>query len=347
MTATTPTCVCCGRPTADGYACHADALSLAQKLREAAGHAEDAWTVLARQARYGTGGSARKPEAEPARSAEVNRRNPVAAFGWQASVERPKAGGLRAEPIPVDLGASERLGDVANTITAWARHVCETRGTELPARRPQLGPLCAGTCEHGPLCAGTCEHDSCAGIQRRLPPSALGEAAAWLATQVDWLRKRPEAGEAFDELTDACTRLRALVDRPATQALVGMCDCGKVLYAPDGRTVVQCPEKLCQMVWHVARSRDILRDALREKLFTAAEAGHLAAYWDERTSEQIRKLISMWVQRGRLTAHGWIAGSTGTDEERSPTYRFGDVIDRLANTPRRTARAAEDERVSA
>jgi hypothetical protein len=55
----------------------------------------------------------------------------------------------------------------------------------------------------------------------------------------------------------------------------------------------------------------------------------------------------MWVQRGRLAAHGWIAGYTGEDEARWPTYRFGDVIDRLATTERRTARVADDERISA
>lgn len=328
-----PTCGVCGKPLADGaYVCTADALSLAQRLREAAGHAEDAWTVIARQARYGAAGGGRKAEPEPVAVAEDLRRNPVTTFGWAASIERPPAGGLRPGEIPPDLSASAVLADVGNVVTTWARHVCEQRGTELPVRRPR----------HGPVCADACAHGSCAGIRRRRPPSDLGEAAAWLATQVGWLRSRPEAVEAWDELHDACARLARLVDRPAGPGrLIGVCDCGAILYAKDGRTVVQCRNKLCQMTWHVERSREILQAALREKLFTAAEAAHLAASWDERGSEQIRKLINSWVSRDRITARGWIAGNTGEDEARWPTYRFGDILDLLEQaTPRRTREGA-------
>ena len=338
---TAPTCPICASPLADGsVVCRRDARSLADALTVAAGHAEDAWTVIARQTRYGAGGGARQLDPEPLAAAEHHERNPVTTFGWAASIERPLAGGLRPGVIPPDLSASGRLADTTNTVTTWARHVCEQRGAELPARRPLLGPLCE---------LGTgCPHDSCAGIRFRRPPSDLGEAAAWLATQLDWLRMRPEAEEAFDGLDDACQLLERLVDRPANRGeLVGVCDCGTTLYAAHGRSHVVCPEKTCELRWNVAESRDILRDALREKLFTAAEAAHLAAHWDERTSEQIRKLINKWTERGRLTAHGWIAGSTGEDEARWPTYRFGDVIDRLATAPRRAARATEDERLSA
>jgi hypothetical protein len=320
-------CVCCGKPMPDqAYACHRCAQGLAQALNTVAGHAEDAWTVIARQARYGGAGGARKIEPEPVETAADARRNAVTEFAWAASIERPARGALRAEPMPPDLSASDRLATVANVVTTWARHVCELRGVELPARRPLLGPLCHGGTEG-------CLHRSCADIRHRRPPSALGEAAAWLAGQVDWLRKRPEAGEAVDELLDACAILARLVDSPASAVLVGVCDCGTTLYAPPWRSVVECPDKRCKLRWDVEKSRDILRDALREKLFTAAEAAHLAAYWDERTSEQIRKLISMWVrpERRLIEAHGRL----GED----PLYRFGDVIDRLARTP--TRRRAE------
>lgn len=127
-----PTCVRCGRPTADGYACHDDALRLAQALQSAAGHAEDAWTVIARQARVGRTGGARAAEPEPAPTEEDLRRNAVTAFGWQASVERPTAGALRPEPGPADLGASDRLRAIGNTMTTWARLVAEATGMEIP-----------------------------------------------------------------------------------------------------------------------------------------------------------------------------------------------------------------------
>lgn len=318
----TPTCACCGKPLADGGAvCHADALSLAQTLREAAGHAEDAPTVVARLTRYGgVGGGARKPEPESTAVTAANRRNPVAAFGWAASVERPRTSALIAEPMPYDEGASERLADITNTVTTWARHVCEERGTELPARRPLLGPLCI-------LGAGDCGHASCAGVRRRLPPSALSEAAAWLATQVDWLRARPEAREAFDELADACRMLRGLVDRPAERLLVGVCDCNAVLYAAPGRQIVKCPTPKCELEWHVERSRDILMRHLNGTLVTAAEGARLAAYLSDRTQDAIRKLIASRARTGQLAMRGLLSGEAA--------YRFGEITSMLAAIPRR------------
>jgi hypothetical protein len=51
------TCVRCGRPMPDvAYACSHCASELADALQTAAGHAEDAEAVIARQARYGGGG---------------------------------------------------------------------------------------------------------------------------------------------------------------------------------------------------------------------------------------------------------------------------------------------------
>lgn len=307
MTATTPTCACCGKPLADGATvCHADALSLAQTLREAAGHAEDAWTVIARQARMGTAGGARQSDPEPAVAAEDLRRNPVTAFGWQASIERPMAGGLRPEPTPADLGALDRYHAAENTISTWARG---------------LGADADG----------------------------LPGACAWLAEHVEQLRTHPAADEAFRDLTDACGQLRRLVDSPPTKDLVGRCDCGRFLYAADGRTVVQCPEKTCQLWWEVAESRAILRKAIDDRLFTAAEAARLAVRLDDgdRSTEQVRKLINAWSARGQLADHGYIVVELeGLDEDgqpktrHDPLFRFGDVADRLAATPRRNREGA-------
>jgi len=336
-----PTCSCCGQPMADGaYACTKCGRELAQALTEAAGHAEDAWTVIARETRYGTAGGARQAEPEPAAPANDGRRNRVTEFGWAASIETPTRGALRAGQIPPDLSASARLADVGNVVTTWARHICERRGAELPARRPLLGPLCAGV---------PCEHPSCERIQWRVPPSGLGEAAGWLATQVEWLRKRPEAGEAFRLLGRACDTLARLVDRPpGGHRLVGMCDCGRTLYAPHGRDVVQC--KPCGAKWNVAESQAILLKHLDSQLVTIPEALDMAGWLDtDRTREQIRKLITGWVKRGQLVAHGHIWRDPTDAEIRAdpeayqvavPTYRFGEIRARLAETPRRNREGA-------
>lgn len=304
---TTTTCVRCERPT-DGYVCHPDALSLAESLREAAGHAEDAPTVIGRQARYG-GGSR----------------------------------GVRDRPLPLDLTAAEDYAAARNTVVTWARHIVENGGPALPAHQRAVGPVC----HH------QCGHVSCRALQRPLPPIPLADATRWLADQLGWLRTRPEAGQAFDELDYACQVLTRLVDRPEPPQLrlVGMCDCGRVIYAPHGRDIVQCRASNCGASWNVTESQDILRQALDNRHVTAAEAAHLAGFIDtDRTGSQIRKLINKWAQRDVLDAHDVLVkhrhtteceGDCTTASDTIATYRFGDVADRIASTPRRATQAAE------
>jgi len=303
----TAQCVRCGAPT-DAAACHQCALRLAQTLREAAGHAEDAWTVVARLTRYGgAAGGARAAEPEAVTVTPANRRNPVLAFGWAASVERPKAGALIAEPMPFDPDAADRLHAITSTIGTWARDL-GTDATDLPG------------------------------------------AARWLAEHVDWLRRGPAAAEAFKELHDACADLRRLVDSPATDRLVGVCDCGRVLYAMPWHTAVECPPP-CGARWAVSDGLDILRKHIDDRLFTAAEAAPLAVRLvsEERSTEQVRKLINKWGERGELTAksHVWREPNAAELKKhpdhpmvQEPLYRFGDIADRLARTPRRNREGA-------
>jgi hypothetical protein len=285
-------CVQCGRAMADqATICRQDALSLSETLLKAAGHAEDVWTVIARQARYG-GGS---------------------------------RGGSSA-PLPADLTASAKLAPIVTAIAGWARTVTEETG-----RRPRwsqaIGPLCPPT-------GHRCAHDSCEAIRRQQPPTILAVELAWLAQNVNWLRKHPAAKEAFGDLLAACYQLERLVDRPPDKELVGMCDCGKTLYAVEGRTFVTCPQPTCKLTWHVERSRDILRRNLGDKLVTLAEAARLAAYLDpDRTQDGIRKLLASRVGSGQLVAHGQVEGE--------PTYVFGEAVAVLAGIPKRRRETAE------
>lgn len=281
-----PTCAICAKPLADGAtACTTCARNLAQALQAAAGHAEDAWTVIARQARYGTSGGARA-EPELGEIAEDRARNAVKEFAWAASIERPLAGALRPEPLPIALGAADDFHAVENTLTTWARDMDSDADT-------------------------------------------LAGAAVWLAEHVELLRHHEAAAEAFDELEDACHQLERLVDRPGSdRRLVGVCDCGAILYARHGQTVIQCGERTCGASWDVERSREILLRHLDGQLLTAAETARMAAYLDPgRTTEQIRMLIASWAKRGQVAVRGEIGGA--------PTYRFGEIRARLAETPRR------------
>lgn len=298
-------CVRCGRPTPDGYCCSGCASELADALLVASGHAEDAEAVIARQTRYGAG----------------------------------SRGGSEAR-LGYDPTASARYAAVIRTVGRVGQDLTES-GVRPPGPwRAAAGPLCA------PQRPGDqprdrrreepwyrCEHTSCMAIRDRTPPTPLAAELMWLTQCMRNLRRHPAADEHFKDLHDACAELARLVDRPADKELVGMCDCGKVLYAANGNSVVTCPTPTCKLHWNVAESRNILRRSLDGKLVTAAEAARLSGFLDsDRTQDQIRKLINKWAQRGDLAAHGEIDGE--------PTFRFGDVFERLARTQRRAVREA-------
>ena len=296
-------CVVCGRPTPDGYACHTCGQELADALRTAAGHAEDAETANGRQAGYGAGSR-----------------------------------GGSSDGMTYDAKRSARLNAVRLAADGWTTDLLA--GAGFPAWRRTAGPLCP------PQRTGErCHHRSCAAVRVTMPPPMLARELTWLAAQAGVLRKHPAAQEAFRELHDACDDLARLVDIAAVDELVGMCDCGKVLYAPRGKTVVTCPVPTCKLRWDVATSRDILRRALDGKLVTAAEAARLGAFLDtDRNQEQIRKLIDKWAERTLIEAHGHVVVETdGVDDyglvrtKTVPAFRFGDISGRLARTPRRTA----------
>jgi hypothetical protein len=309
----TPICARCERELADGaYVCAMPcAFDLAADLTQAAGHADDAPTVVARQVRYGPGG-----------------------------------GRGNEQPLPVNLAASDALWAVENTITTWARHVADERGlTPFKPPSPILGPLCSEF--------GRCPHGSCKAIERPslFPPT--GKICSWLSDQLGWLRHRPEAGQAWDELDDACRMLRQLVDSPARRRIAGPCMCGRVLYALEGRTHVECPD--CEMGWDVDELRGRLHEELAERIVTASEAARLLGYLgDDRTQHQLRNLVRKWGERGDVEIRDSVwrkptvreikaAKDEGIEPPTAiavPVYRFGDVAVRLAQTPRRERRMA-------
>lgn len=313
----TPTCARCGSVLADGAViCRREAQELAETLLAAAGHAEDAEAVISRQTRYGAGGR-----------------------------------GGKSEPLPVDLFASARYAAVSNTVGGWMRLLVEEGYAREPEPwRPLAGPLCPPVRPGDePREGNRCAHGSCVAIRDQVTPVPLAAACGWLAGHVSALRKHPDAGAAFRELHDTCAQLERLVDRPATgDRLVGMCDCGKILYAPHGRDLVKC--KACGQRWNVTKSQEILLGHLDGKLVTVPEALDMAGWLDvDRTREQIRKLLTGWAGRGQVLAHGQVWRDP-TDAELEadpevwqvavPTYRFGEIRARLAETPRRNREGA-------
>jgi hypothetical protein len=155
-----------------------------------------------------------------------------------------------------------------------------------------------------------------------------GTVASWLIGQVEWLRHRPEAPQAFDELHDAIRRLRRVVDQPPPRMFAGHCPCGTSLYGIAGAPAVTC--RSCGTTYDTEAQRGMLIDAAREQLFTAAELATLAVragYADD--YQRTRNLINQWATRGLLVAHGTWDGQ--------PTYPFAETMPRLMTTKGRVA----------
>lgn len=311
----------CGRPAPDALVCRVCGRQLGERLTAAAGYAEDAQGGAARQIGNGGGRSAygEAPMPDMHRSAEINR-------------------------VTLAVGTCER--DLAETGHTAPR----------PPWRAMVGPLCPpprpGHLPDGP--GYRCPHRTCEAIRQRTPPTELAQALTWLAGHTDALRQHPAAAEAFRELDRVCATLERLVDRPAGgRRLVGMCDCGQILYAPHGRDVVKCKgrERSCGATWNVTESQDILLRHLDDQLVTVPEALDMAGWLDtDRTREQIRKLLTGWIRTEQVVAHG-TAWRDPTDAEQHadppitgpvavPTYRFGEIRARLAATPRRNREGA-------
>lgn len=150
----TTTCATCDRPVADAHVCTACATRTAARLRTAADLWPELDTTIARLDRMG---------------------DPT-----------PRAG-RPAPALPVNLAASE-VGDVVrNTVTAWARHIADEVGADLPGDMPEM--------------------------------------MRWLAGRIEWARHQPWAAEAIDELGEVPRLLARALDRPATRTRfpVGPC----------------------------------------------------------------------------------------------------------------------------
>ncbi|MFE7869747.1 hypothetical protein ACFUYE_05280 [Micromonospora humida] len=202
--------------------------------------------------------------------------------------------------LPINLGASARLDAAQTAITTWARHVADERGVQPPSaaadRRTGAGP-----------------------------GDPLQAAARWLTRHVEWLQHRPEVAEAYRDIGAARRLITGIVDRPAGRVLVGACDCGAVLYAKATAATITC--RHCERAWHVAASRAALRQALDDKLVTAAQLAALAVVGDPDLDRQrVRRLVNVWGHRG--PDHGGIV-TQGHDAAGNPLYRFGDVMGRV------------------
>lgn len=219
-----------------------------------------------------------------ARLDRVNRgHGPQEDLGWWKADNA-----LEAIPMPVDFDKARRHDAAVGELGTWARHIASERG--LPVY-------------------GSSHRDH--------PLKVLAE---WIAGQLEWLRHRPEADEAWPALLSACVELVRVVDTRLPGELVGMCACGTARYSTEGT----CPRCRAEDLAYNRADLDAGRDDL---LVTATEAARYVAdsgliLGTKGSTDRLRKLIWAWADRGHLTP---------VDEV--PRYRLGDVLKRVLDSP--------------
>lgn len=155
MTATCPACL---RPQDEGLLCASCTGSLEHELGEVAAIVDELDVTLSRQARVGSGGK----------------------------------GGPAHERTPAHLGAMAVAGDLANTLTTWARDVigeAQVRAWPVDGKPPAV-------------------------------------TAAWLLlSELPAIRKHPAAAELVDEVVDAVRQARRVIDRAANRTIIFVGPC--------------------------------------------------------------------------------------------------------------------------
>jgi ribosomal protein L37AE/L43A len=228
--------------------------------------------------------------------------------------------GVAVQPLPFHLGASEVRRAVINVVTTWARIILEERGMDLPPiPEPPIGPVCNPT---------ECKHQSCTVIRWHIQDSETVHAAKFIGEYVWWLRHRPEAPEAFKDLTLADRDLERVIDRPAPMKYAGPCNiCRKDLYVREGAAMVEC--RPCGMTYDMDQRREYLLKCAEDRLERAAQiARAVTDLGSPISADRIRK----WAERGRLLPHA-------TDPRGRPLYRVGDVTELLRSEPRKAISA--------
>jgi len=189
-------------------------------------------------------------------------------------------------PLPYNVGASEAGWILHEVLTSTARDLAEQRGLDLD-------------------CVDT-------------TPSI----AAWLARHADAIRHDPGGGQTYDELTDAITAARRIIDAPAGRIFAGPCGsetdagrCGADLYAHVDAPSVSCRE--CGAKWDTGERRADLLARARDRLATATEIERMLPWF--LGAPITAKNIRVWASRKRIMAKG--------DQRGEWMYRIGDVVD--------------------
>lgn len=157
----------------------------------------------------------------------------------------------------VNAKASRLQAAATNTLTTWVRHLCETRGIDVPRM-------------------------------------TAAECAQWLAKHSHAIASDEAAKECHDDIVDLTDRIRRIVNRPSPPVFCGPCptlltdeerakliddgeedreECHTRLYAPPKADQVTCPR--CGFEYDVKELQAWCWDNCDDKSFTLVQLCHV------------------------------------------------------------------------
>lgn len=225
-----------------------------------------------------------------------------------------RVGGQQERPVPFHQPASETAWVLHNTLSTWARDLCETRGiTYIPlGYLPSLPPGFMGPLPRGERYEQHVQPDfidSTAGI------------AAWLAHHTVSISCSESAGECFDEISAAIAAASRVIDRPPGRMYIGPCGetlngvrCDADIYITLGRPEARCP--VCGATHDVDQRRAALHHQVRSMLGTAAELARLLPW-----------IMDSPITRKRITYYERIKKVMPRKVNGQTMYQVGEVID--------------------
>lgn len=162
---------------------------------------------------------------------------------------------------------------------------------------------------------------------RAVDPHDHPGTAAWLVRNLDRLRHHPEAGQAYDEITDAIAQGWRAVDLAADLVVLGECTatedpegnplpemCRAVVYGHANALTATC--RGCRNTHTIAVRREWMLRTLPDMPATTGALSRMIGHLGQALGGST---IRSWAAQGKLTA-------VGEDDHHRPLYLVKDVL---------------------